>query len=205
MIWFGQEKQKGTPLEGLTKQEAYQWKWIEEGKPVISTGKLRTDIPFRQGLIQKAIDIKGYDYVKSFIQRGEQVFKYEQLLDSKAWGRFTFNLKKVVGKTYMDFSKVDRLKPLGPTAPYTMSEFFGQRPDIVVGGSTIITNIYKQEFGLAPQVYTPKLRELFKMPKDYKPYEMKPHDVDWYKAGDMIKPSAKLYGLLGGKKIPKTY
>jgi len=219
---------KPVKMRGLSESESWQWKRMEEGKIAMITPELKSQIKGREELMNlirvgkaeefgwdiqgtgKSIvpksksNIFGENWYKSMIEKSTQLWKYEDLVSEKPFNFAIPNYKAEMKKVSIDFSKIERLKPLGEDAALTTSEFFAQRKYITVGGSVIPGSIYDPEFkGYKIENYIPEFKE-FKTKKIKKGYEIPIHDIDTYTDVNMIKPSKEFYNLLGGKEIPKV-
>jgi hypothetical protein len=198
---------RGTKYAGMPRTDALEWKWLREGKPVLIGQRLGKDIATREVFISKAIKTKGADYVKPFLQRSDELWKYIDMTKTSFFTQPSF--KKAAGKTIIDYSVVERIKPLGEMAPVRMSEFFGQSREFVVGGSLITASVFRPEAkGFQMSVFEKGYD--FKTLKGYTPkltltgFEKKPSDIDIYSVPKVDKPASKLYQLFGGKPLPKV-
>jgi len=197
-----------TKYKGLSKSDSQMWKWLDEGKPVIGIStSLRNQILQRQTAIDYGVSRYGYDYVKPFLTRGEELFKYDTLT---SYARFTQpDYGAIARGKHIDFTLVERTKPLGELAPLRISEFLGQDKSLILGGSLVTANIFSKEAsGYQLSIFEKDFE--FKTLEGYKPritltgYEKKPSDIDVYSLFRIDEQATRFYTLLGGKKIPRT-
>ena len=170
------EKTYKTQYSGLPKYEAQQYKMFLEGKPLITSPSVKKAIMRRETFLQ-AGEMMFPGSTSPIYAKGEELFKYEKILKTTPSPPYGSILKQ----TDIDYGMVERLKPLGATAPAIVGSITASTPTLVTGGSLIPANIFEPEFKVA---------------------DIKPGDIDFYENFKDIASTGKfIYKGLGGKEI----
>lgn len=172
-----------TKYAGLSESQAKQYWMAEEGKPLITSQKMKYQILGRELAIQEWPQFKT-PAGEAFIQTGLEAKEFWKLSQESGLSFLKSSVfyKDVVKKTELDFSLVERIKPLGIKAPLIMAGVSATYPKLVTGGSLVPASVFKKEFKI---------------------FEITPHDIDQYISGSTKGLVEWEYKALGGKQIPK--